>query len=163
MRSTNSGRNFRSLSKGGCCRNKQWLLERIDSITSSVIDVDQFVKQVQALEFIDKHLQRVKDEIDLYQNLHRICGQGGIAISREDTKLVSEIYQVILNLSQEVMSTTDNIDNKKKSNIENIRKKIPMFQKEVQNFREKLQNQKYVDISSNMDVVLEELGEFSKE
>ena len=51
---------------------KKWLLERIRSIESPVISVDQFVKQVQALEFIDRNFQKVKDEIDLYQNLHRI-------------------------------------------------------------------------------------------
>lgn len=98
------------------------------------------MKQVQALEFIDKHFQRVKDEIDLYQNLHRICAQNGIPISKEDTKLISEMYQIMSNLSQEVMSATENVDNRKKSNIENIKKKIPVFLKEVQAFRDKLQN-----------------------
>ena len=126
---------------------------RIDSITSTVIDVDQFVRQVQALHFIDKQFQKVKDEIDFYQNLHRICHQNSIPISKEDTKLISEMYQIISNLSQEVMSTAENIDNKKKSNIENIKKKIPVFQKEVQVYREKLQNPKFIDIKSDLDQV----------
>ena len=86
-------------------QKKQWLNDKIDLITSTVIDVDQFVRQVQELDFIDKHFQKVKDEIDLYQNLQWICQQNGIPISKEDTKLISEMYQIISNLSQEVMST----------------------------------------------------------
>lgn len=142
---------------------KQWLNERIDSITSTVIDVDQFVKQVQALEFIDKHFQKVKDEIDLYQNLQRICQQNGISISKEDIKLISEMYQIMSSLSQLVMSSTENIDSKKKSNIENIKKKIPVFSKEVQTFRTKLQNPRFLDIKSDLGQVLEEMKEISKE
>lgn len=142
---------------------KQWLNDRIDSITSTVIDVDQFVKQVQALEFIDKHFQKVKDEIDLYQNLHRICQQNGISISKEDIKLISEMYQIMSSLSQLVMSSTENIDSKKKSNIENIKKKIPVFSKEVQTFRTKLQNPRFLDIKSDLGQVLEEMKEISKE
>ena len=142
---------------------KQWLNDRIDSITSTVIDVDQFVKQVQALEFIDKHFQKVKDEIDLYQNLQRICQQNGISISKEDIKLISEMYQIMSSLSQLVMSSTENIDSKKKSNIENIKKKIPVFSKEVQTFRTKLQNPRFLDIKSDLGQVLEEMKEISKE
>ena len=142
---------------------KQWLNDRIDSITSTVIDVDQFVKQVQALEFIDKHFQKVKDEIDLYQNLQRICQQNGISISKEDIKLMSEMFQIMSSLSQEVMSSTENIDSKKKSNIENIKKKIPVFSKEVQTFRTKLQNPRFLDIKSDLGQVLEEMKEISKE
>lgn len=51
---------------------KEWLLERIESISSRAIEVEEYVKQVQALEFIDHNFQKVKDDIDLYQNLHRI-------------------------------------------------------------------------------------------
>jgi len=142
---------------------REWLIERIDSITSTVIDVDQFVKQVQALEFIDKHFQDVKDEIGLYQNLHSICSQNGIKISKEDTKLVTEVFQIIGNLSQAVMDTADNIDNKKKSNIDNIRKKIPQFLKEVQTYREKFQNPRYLDISINIEKILEEMKSLEKE
>ena len=61
------------------------------------------------------------------------------------------------------MSTTENIDNKKKSNIENIKKKIHVFLKEVQVYREKLQNQKFLDIKSDFDQVSEEMKELSKE
>lgn len=142
---------------------KNWLLDRIDSITSAVIDVDQFVKQVQALEFIDKHFQDVKDEIDLYQNLQRICAQNGIPISKEDSKLISEIYQIISNLSQSVMDTADSIDHKKKNNIDNIRKKIPMFQKDVQKFREKLQNPRYLDIKNSVDTTLDDMSLLKRE
>jgi hypothetical protein len=51
---------------------KQWLYERIHSISSPAIEVDEYVRQVQALDFIDNNFQRVKDDIDLYQNLQRI-------------------------------------------------------------------------------------------
>ena len=51
---------------------KEWLNDRIHSISSPAIEVDDYVKQVQALDFIDNNFQKVKDEIDLYQNLHRI-------------------------------------------------------------------------------------------
>jgi dynein heavy chain len=142
---------------------KDWLLARIDSITSTVIDVDQFVKQVQALEFIDKHFQDVKDEIDLYQNLHRICAQNGIVISKEDTKLISEIYTIISNLSQAVMDASDSIDQKKKSNVDNIRKKIPIFQAEVKEYREKISNPKLLDINNDVNDMLSKMKLLEKE
>ena len=118
---------------------------------------------MQALDYIDKNYQSVKDEIDLYQNLHRICQQNEITISKEDTKLISEMYQIILNLNNEVDNTTENIDNRKKTVVENIKKKIPVFQKEVQVFREKLQNPRYLDIESDINQVLDEMKEISKE
>lgn len=51
---------------------KEWIQDRIKSISSPAIEVDEYVRQVQALLFIDNNFQNVKDEIDLYQNLHRI-------------------------------------------------------------------------------------------
>ena len=142
---------------------KKWLLERIKSIESPAIGVDQFVKQVQALEFIDRHFQDVKDEIDLYQNLHRICNENEIHISKEDQDLVTGIFQIINTLSQAVMNTAESIDHKKKANIDKIKKDIPVFEQEVKLYRKKLKNPKYLDISNNIDTMLAQMKELESE
>lgn len=142
---------------------KEWLIARIESISSPAIEVDEYVRQVQALEFIDRNFQKVKDEIDLYQNLHRICAQNGIEINKEDGKLLSEIYQIISNLSQQVMEATESIDNKKKNNIEKVKKQIPIFRKEVGEFREKLQDPKFLDIRSNLSTMQDETRKLARE
>jgi hypothetical protein len=140
---------------------KEWLLEQIDKMTARVIEVDQFVKQVEALEYIDNNFQAVKDDIDLYDKLHNICKEHGIKISNEDKKLINEIYGIISNLSQSIMDANDSID-RKKDDIKNkiTKKQIPEFEKEVQVLNKELDDPKFLDIESNPDSIIEELKKF---
>ena len=142
---------------------KQWLNEQIKSISSPAIEVDEYVRQVQALEFIDNNFQRVKDDIDLYQNIHRICSQNGINVGNEDSKLLSEVYQIVSNLGQQVMEATESIDNKKKNNIEKIKKQIPIFRKQLVEFSATIEDEKYVDINSSLSQMQTEMKKLSKE
>ena len=144
-------------------KKKEWLNDRIASISSPAIEVDEYIRQVQALDFIDQNFQKVKDDIDLYQNLHRICSQNGIEVSKEDGKLLSEIFQIISILSMQVMESTESIGNKKKNNIENIRKQIPAFRKELEEFKQKLQDPKFLDIGSDLMKMKEEMKKLSKD
>ena len=146
-------------------KQKEWLNERIESISSRAIEVEEYVKQVQALEFIDRNFQKVKDDIDLYQNLHRICLQSGIENTKDDVnnKLLSEIYQIISNLSQQVMESTESIDNKKKNNIEKVKKLIPEFRNRLGGYKDKLQNPKFLDINSDLREMQEEMKKIDAE
>jgi conjugal transfer/entry exclusion protein len=76
---------------------------------------------------------------------------------------MSEIYQIISNLSQQVMEATESIDNKKKNNIEKVKKQIPVFRKNLGEFRGKLQDPKFLDINSNLSQMQEDMSKLSKE
>lgn len=61
------------------------------------------------------------------------------------------------------MESTESIENKKKNNIENIKKQIPSFRKDLEEFRERLSDPKFLDIKNNPKNVQEELKKLSNE
>ena len=61
------------------------------------------------------------------------------------------------------METTESIGNKKKNNIDNVKKQIPLFRKELEEYRGKLQDPKFLDISSNLSTMQDEMSKLSKE
>ena len=54
------------------------------------MSVDDFVMQAQALEYIDKNFQKIKDKIGVYQNIIGTLISKGIEINKEDKKLIEE-------------------------------------------------------------------------
>ena len=144
-------------------QEKQWLSDQIESISSPAIEVDEYVRQVQALDYIENEFQNVKDRIDLYQNIHRICSQNGIEITKDDQKLLSEVFQFNSNLTQEVMESTESIGNKKKTNIDIIKKQLPIFEAEVKEFQNSMSADKFFDINSNVSQMQSEMKKCTKE
>lgn len=61
------------------------------------------------------------------------------------------------------MEATESIDNKKKNNIEKVKKQIPVFRKNLGEFRTKLQDPKFLDINSNLAQVQDDMAKLSKE
>ena len=61
------------------------------------------------------------------------------------------------------MNTAESIGHKKKANIDKIKKEIPVFEQQVEGFRDKLKNPKYLDISNNLDAMLTQMEELEKE
>ena len=61
------------------------------------------------------------------------------------------------------MEATESIDNKKKNNIDKIKKQVPVFRKELGEFRDKLQNPRFLDVNSNHTLMQEEMRKLEKE
>lgn len=62
---------------------KDWLEDQIRVIKIPPNSVDSYVKQIQAIEYIDDNFQHYKDIIDLENRKYRICIQEEL-IGREE-------------------------------------------------------------------------------
>lgn len=128
-----------------------WLSKQIESISGKINSVNDFVKQAQALEYIDNHFQTYKDKIGVCQNILASLIGKNIDVSKEEKKLIEDkSYQYVTLLNNAIMTATEMADRNRDSIKKKINESIPLLNKDVEKLTEDLEDPKYLDINSNI-------------
>lgn len=88
--------------------------EQIRTLKVFPTNVDEYVSQIQSLEYIEDNYQDVKDQVELNDQIFQICERFDLP-SREDksSKFIDEIYQLINTLNSAIYDTKDKSDRRK--------------------------------------------------
>ena len=106
------------------------------------------MKQVQALEYIEKHYQGVKDRIETNVNLFGIFMTFDIESKEEkNRKFVDEVYTIQISLNTAIAKAKDSADNRKDQMKQKITKKIPKLMDQVSNFSQEVFQEELLDIN----------------
>ena len=110
-------------------------------------NVDEYVKQIQALEFIEENFQSVKDKIKLNDQLYEILDKFDLP-SREDrqARFIDDAYHSMNQLTQTIYETKDKADKRKDLMKKKINNKIPKLNDKVDRFSEIILNLKFLKI-----------------
>jgi len=127
---------------------KLWLNNQIKAISKQPINVQSYVKQVQALEYIEKHYQGVKDRIETNVNLFGTFMQFDIESKEEkNRKFVDEVYTIQISLNTAIAKAKDSADNRKDQMKQKIQMKIPKLMDQVGNFSQEVFREELLDIN----------------
>jgi len=135
--------------------------EQIRQLSTFPTDVDEFVNQIQCLEYIEDNYQEVKDQVELNQQIFQICDKFDL-VHRDDksAKFINEIYQLINTLNQAIYDTKDKSDRRKEQMKKEILKKIPELNSRLEALHSKITDRKLLLIDgANVRSLLEDLNE----
>lgn len=135
--------------------------EQIRQLSTFPTNVDEFVNQIQCLEYIEDNYQEVKDQVELNQQIFQICDRFDL-VHRDDksAKFINEIYQLINTLNQAIYDTKDKSDRRKEQMKKKILKKIPKLNSRLEALHSKITDRKFLLIEgANVSGLLEDLNE----
>ncbi len=106
------------------------------------------MKQVQSLEYIEKHYQGIKDRIEINVNLFGIFMTFDIESKEEkNRKFVDEVYTIQIGLNTAIAKAKDSADSRKDQMKQKIQKKIPKLIDQVTNFSTEVFKEELLDIN----------------
>lgn len=97
-----------------------------------------------------------------YGQLHQVCIERKIPISKDDQNQLTVLTNLMNALDKIIMEATESTDAKREGIKKNIQEKIPILEKEVVKFFEKITAPKYLDIESDIKEMMDETQEFKE-
>lgn len=111
---------------------RAWMVQQIQKLKEQPSNVDEFVTQIQCLEFIEDNYQAVKDRIELNDRIFQICEQFDLPNREEkQSRFIDEVYQLITTLNNAIYDTKEKADKRKDVIKRKIAKKIPKLNQKV--------------------------------
>ena len=132
------------------------------------INVQTYVKQIQALEYLDRTYSHVKNKVihslsnllkvEVNSRLFTVC-QGFEIESKEDKnrRFLDEIQTVITRLNQAIVKAHDSADKRKDLMKAKIGQKIPKLKEATSAFLEKVVDEKFLSVDSPLLETLQEI------
>lgn len=122
-------------------------------MTKKVIEADEFVQQIKALEYTKDNIQEWSDKIDLCSQLQRICLENKIEISKEEQSMLTSVTSMLAKLRNEsIMECTENTERNKERIKIAIKNKIPLLMNHLKEVEEKSNNPKFLEIKEGDDI-----------
>jgi ElaB/YqjD/DUF883 family membrane-anchored ribosome-binding protein len=140
---------------------RHWMEEQIRLLKTFPTNVDEYVNQIQSLEYIEDNYQSVKDQVELNDQTFQILEAFDLP-TREDknSRFIDEIYQLINALNNAIYDTKDKADRRKEQIKKKILKKIPKLNRRIEDIAEQIAQQKFLVIEGvQVSEVLGELRE----
>jgi len=144
---------------------RRWMEEQIRTLKVFPTNVDEYVSQIQSLEYIEDNYQDVKDQVELNDQIFQICERFDLP-NREDksSKFIDEIYQLINTLNSAIYDTKDKSDRRKEQMKKKIGKKIPKLNGKLQTLLGKITDRKFLTLEgASVPAILEELQQLEVE
>ena len=110
-------------------------------------NVDEFVTQIQCLDYIEENYQAIKDKIELNDHIFQICERYNLP-SRDDrqSRFIDDIYQLMSILNNAIYDTKDQAVKRRDLMKMKINKKVPKLNHKVSNLDILILKQKFLDI-----------------
>jgi dynein heavy chain, axonemal len=139
---------------------KEWMEEHIRLLRTFPTNVDEYVNQIQSLEYVEDNYQAIKDQVELNDQIFAILDAYDLP-AREDksSRFIDEIYQLINSLNSAIYDTKDKADRRKEQIKKEIAKKVPKLHQRIEAIAQEMGQSRFVMIEgANVAAVLAELG-----
>jgi len=128
-------------------RIRRWLEEHIRLLKTFPTNVDEYVNQLQSLEYIEDNYQSVKDKVDLNSQIFEILEAFDLP-AREDknSRFIDELYQLINTLNTAIYDTKDKADRRKDQIKKKVLKKVPKLNARISEIDNEIRQERYLMI-----------------
>lgn len=125
---------------------RQWMEEQIRSLQTYPTNVDEYVNQLQSLEYIEENYQSVKDRVELNAQIFEILEAFDLP-AREDknSRFIDEVYQLINTLNSAIYDTKDKADRRKDQIKRKVLKKVPKLRAVIDELAGAINHEKFLD------------------
>ncbi len=112
------------------------------------------------IEYIELSFQDVKDNVELNTSIYNLL----VAIDlltkddRASRRFLDETYKMMIQINKEVNIARESTDRNKDSIKKQVQKKVPKLNFITEQFLEELDQEKYLDIQSDMSEVLKQVS-----
>lgn len=114
-----------------------WMEEQIKTLQTFPSNVDEYVNQLQSLEYIEDHYQAMKDKVELNAHIFEILETFDLP-AREDksSRFIDEVYTLINTLNTAIYETKDRSDRRKDQIKKKVQKKVPKLRLAISELEE---------------------------
>ena len=141
---------------------KDWINRSLRSLAGPVGNVEDFVFQRNALRDVGQYINTYKSRMDNYAALYRLAEDYLIKVHKEDLDSFIEGETAQSNLTQTIINVESNMEKNLLFFKRELNQQIPEFLEDVKFFEQKVTDEKYLTLESNLTQCVHELGEMDE-
>lgn len=136
-------------------KDGEWLAVQIDLLKEKPRSVNEFVSQIQTLDYLDMTFQEVKDRIDMNVTIFNLCTEFEYVGNQDrHRRFIDDTNKLVYTLNKQMAESREMASQRKDQIKRLITAKVPKLNALTTEFLEELAQEYYLDELTDMDFIL---------